>query len=372
VRAVFRNLGYDMHMASVSRQWKGIIDIDPVISHLWEKEKGQHFSAMGVAQKVSLLNHVLFGMPHRAGWANAPLTSNIALVLPRPSLFPPLKDRVMSFAPGKKAKCSVVLAGKVVPTTVTREHPVPVESSEVVELRRRLAEAEKKLDTFKFKAIMDDGTDDSPLVPYQSPLLSPPPSTFIFGPDIFSPLIPVPSPSPGVCAPLPSPISPSTSLLDVKMTQVVSSTTTTTHSTRPAPPQRVVSRSPTPVVNLTGSLVLDERDRDRAELLVMHGGERPYQPDNGRIDWQQGCVPEMRGGNMITRDFLRDDPVAQQIIRFLHDHPGARPDEIRYCLKGQAASVVVLFLHKMAQTGVIRYKKDGAYNYWWVSEPCTD
>jgi len=311
-------------------------------------------------------------MPHRAGWANAPLTSNIALVLPRPSLFPPLKDRVFSFSPGRKAKCPVILAGKVVPTTITREHPVPVESAEVVELRRRLAEAEKKLDTFKFKAIMDDGTDDSPLVPVQSFFPSSSPSPFVFGPDIFSPLIPVPSPSPGVCAPLPSPIPASSSLLDVKTTQVISSTTTTTHSTRPAPPQRIVQRDSPIASNSTGSLVLDERDRDRAELLMANGGDRPYQPDNGRVDWPSGCVPEMRGGASMSREFLRSDPVAQQIIRFLHDHPGARPDEIRYCLKNQAASVLVLFLHRMAQAGVIRYKKDGAYNYWWASEPRTD
>jgi len=70
--------------------------------------------------------------------------------------------------------------------------------------------------------------------------------------------------------------------------------------------------------------------------------------------------------NLCLESFFLGDPVAQQIFRFLRDHPGARPDEVRYCLKGTAASTVVLYLHRLGEAGLLRGKREHNYQYWWL------
>jgi len=340
---VFEQIGYDMHVSSISRQWKGLIDIDPLLRPLWEKEVGMHYAAVGVAQKVSILNHLLFKTVHHSGWSHVNPHANWSSLLPRPVLHFPLKEKVLTYSPGALARCQVTANGG---SLISPRELQASENAEVLELRRRLAVAETKLKSFNFQLVLDDGKDDAPLVPLGSVI---PISTVpLIPPSLF-----VPSVSPLVN------IKKSDSLLDVVTTHVVSHTTTTHSSSRPSPPLRLARP---PIIKTTP--VYDRREEDRRQIKEALGGlEKSYHPDGGRIDYPVGQFPDLRG-----RQYAFDgDQVASAIIVFLRLHPGSRPDEIRYCVRGEASSKLVLLLHKMKEAGLLICEKENEHNYWWAA-----
>jgi len=339
---VFEHMGYDMHVSSVSRQWKGLIDVDPLLYTMWEKETGQHVAAVGVAQKVSLLNHVLFKTMHCSGWSSVNPHANWVSLLPRPVIFSPLKEKVVSYSPGRLANCHVTIAGRGLSVSLVRERPLVVESPEVAELRRRLAAAETKLRAFNFQVVLDDGNDDAPLVPVSH---VPPISTVA----LIAPPVSMPSVSPLVN------IKKSDSLLDVVTTHVVSHTTTTHSSSRPSPPLRMTRPS---VVKQTP--VYDRREGDRCTVDQVMAKSVSRLP---KVGYPEGQFPDLRGRQYT----FEGDRVAQALVGYLQLHPGSRADEIRSCVTGQASSQLVLLLHKMKEAGLVTYEKEDSYTYWWAN-----
>lgn len=85
-KRVLENIGIDATTETVRGLWKGLIDVDLAIDHLWTHEKGIHDASHGVCQQVSIINSLLFGTKHLVCDWSRPSPANSIDKLPRPFL----------------------------------------------------------------------------------------------------------------------------------------------------------------------------------------------------------------------------------------------------------------------------------------------